>query len=109
VAQFRDRLFQGAPVVYCGLDSRRLPPNALERNAAFVGTVYEIPPFVEDILRVAPATTNIVVVIGASPLEQYWTEAFRRDFASFTNRVGFTWLNELSFDQMLDRVSSSSC
>ena len=105
VAQFRDRLFPHTPIVYCGLDRRRLPPDALEKNATFIGTIYEIPAFVEDILQVAPATTNIAVVIGASPLEQYWMAAFQRDFAVFTNRVHFTWLNDLSFDHMLDRLS----
>lgn len=105
VAQFRDRLFPQTPVLYCGLDRRRLPPDALEKNAAFVGENFNLPGFVEDILQVAPATTNIAVVIGATPLEHYWADAFRQEWTPFTNRVGFTWLNDLSFDQMLDRVS----
>src|SRR5262249_26536462 len=49
--------------------------------------------------------TNIAVIIGDSALERYWAAAFRREFASFTNRVSFTWLNELSFDQMLEQVT----
>jgi PAS domain S-box-containing protein len=87
------------------MDRRRLSANALEKNAAFVGENFDINGFVQDMLQVAPATTNIVVIIGASPLEQYWTTAFRQEFASFTNRVGFTWLNDLSLDQMLERVA----
>jgi PAS domain S-box-containing protein len=105
VAQFRDRLCPETPVVYCGLDRRRLPPDALQKNAAFVGEDFNLPGFVEDILQIAPATTNVAVVIGASPLENFWADAFRRDFAQFTNRISFTWLNDLSFDQMLGRVS----
>jgi len=104
VAQYRDRLFPETPIVYCGLDRRRLPPDALKKNAAFVGEDFNLPGFVEDILQVAPATTNIAVVIGASPLEQFWKEAFRREYEPFTNRVSFTWLDDLSFDQMLERV-----
>ena len=105
VAQYRDRLFPETPIVYCGLDRRRLPAEALQKNAAFVGENFNLPGFVEDILQLAPETTNIVVVIGATPLEQYWAAAFRHEFEPFTNRVSFTWLNELSFDQMLERVS----
>jgi hypothetical protein len=105
VAQYRDRLFPQTPVLYTGLDKRRLPPDALQKNCDFVGEEFNLPGFVEDILQVAPATTNIAVVIGASPLEQYWAAAFRREFEPFTNRVSFTWLNEMSFDQMLGRVS----
>ncbi len=105
VAQYRERLFPKIPILYTGMDKRRLPPDALQKNAAFVGESFDAPGFIEDILQLAPATTNIAVVIGASPLEQYWTLAFKDEFARFTNRVAFSWLNDLSFDQMLDRVS----
>jgi PAS domain S-box-containing protein len=104
VAQNRDRLFPETPIVYCGLDRRRLPAEALQKDAAFVGENFNLPGFVEDILQLAPQTTNIVMVIGATPLEQYWQAAFRHEFEPFTNRVSFTWLNELSFDQMLERM-----
>lgn len=105
VAQFRDRLYPDIPIIYCGLDRRRLPADALERNATFVGESFDLPVLVEDVLQVAPATTNITVVIGASPLEAAWTEVLRREFAPFTNRVGFTWLNDQSFEGMLQQVS----
>src|SRR6266446_2526893 len=42
VAQFRDRLFPQTPIVYCGLDRRRLPPGALENNATFVGENFNL-------------------------------------------------------------------
>jgi signal transduction histidine kinase len=104
VAQYRDRLFsKTTPIVYTGMDPRRLPAGALQQNATFTGSSYDLPGAVEDILKLAPATTNIVVVIGASPLEQFWTEVLRREYQPFTNRVGFTWFNDLSFDQMLER------
>jgi len=104
VAQYRDRLFPETPIIYTGMDGRRLPSGALQNNATFVGEDFNLPAFVEDILLVAPATTNIAVVIGASQLEQYWMTAFRKEFEPFTNRVSFTWLNDLSFDQTLEQV-----
>src|SRR6185503_8682198 len=103
-AQNRDRLFPSAtPIIYTGMDQRRLPPGALQQNAAFVGASYDLPGAVEDILQLAPATTNIVVVIGATPLERYWTDVLRREYQPLTNRVGFTWFNDLSFDQMVQQ------
>ena len=104
VAHYRDRLFpMETPIVYSAMDQRRLPPGALERNAAFLGASYDIPGLVEDILQVAPATTNIVVVTGATPLEQFWTDLLRQEFQPFTKRVNFTWFNDLSFPEMLER------
>lgn len=104
VAKFRERLFPAAtPVIYVGMDKRRLPPGALENNATFVGESFQLPESVEDILQVAPATTNIAVVIGASPLERYWTDVLQREYQPFENRVSFTWFNNLSFDEMRER------
>jgi PAS domain S-box-containing protein len=104
VAQYRDRLFPETPILYTGMDRRRLAPDALEKNAAFIGENFDAPGFVEDILQIAPATKNIAVVIGASPVEQYWTAAFRKEFEQFTNRINFIWLNDLSLDQMLEKT-----
>ena len=104
VAQYRDRLFREIPVLYAGLDQRRLPPGTLQKSAAFVGLDVNLRGFVEDILQVAPATTNIVMVTGASPLEQSWKAVFQREFQPFAGRVGFTWLDNLPFDEMLERV-----
>lgn len=104
VEQYRERLFPRTPVLYAGMDRRRLRPDALQKNAAFVGESFNLPGFVEDILQLKPDTTNIVCVIGASQVERYWAAAFQSEFAPFTNRVGFTWFNDLPFDQMLERV-----
>src|SRR5213595_3967397 len=104
VEQYRDRLFPEAPILYTGMDRRRLSPHALERNAAFIGENFDGAGFIEDILQIAPATKNIAIVIGASAVEQYWAAAFRKEFEPFTNRINFIWLNDLSLDQMLERT-----
>jgi signal transduction histidine kinase len=104
VAKYRDRLFPQTPVIYTGMDLRTLPPGAFQ-NATFVGESFNLAGLVEDILQLTPDTTNIAVVLGASPLERYWTVEFRRAFEPFTNRVSFTWFNDLTFDQMLERVA----
>lgn len=106
VAKFRHRLFPNIPILYCSLDRRLLGPDDFDETTTFVGADYEVKGFAEDILQIAPDTKNIAIVIGATPLEQYWTEAFRKGFEPFTDRVNFIWLNDLSFDQMLERVKA---
>jgi len=103
VANHRARLFPETPIVYCGLDKRRLPDEALAKQAVFIGENFDIKGLMEDILTIAPGTTNVAVVIGASPVERFWTEAFRTEFNAYTNRVGFQWWNNLSFEQMLEQ------
>src|SRR5436190_5342624 len=63
VAKYREQLFPHTPILYTGMDRRRLSPDALQKNAAFVGENFNISGFVEDMLQLAPATTNVVVVI----------------------------------------------
>ena len=106
VAKNRDRLFPETPIIYTSLDRRLLPPDALNYNAAYVGQIYELPGFFEDMLQVAPATKNIVVVVGASPLERYWREAFERAAEPFAGRIKFTYYSDITFDQMLERVAT---
>src|SRR6476660_1722437 len=105
VAKYRDRLFPETPVVYASADRRLLPVGALEKNAAYVGQVYEIPGLLEDMLQIAPATKNIVVVVGATPLEHIWREVFQEAAEPLANRIDFTDYSDLSFDQMLQGVA----
>ena len=106
VAKYRGRLFSAAPVIYTGMDRRTLPPDALENNATFVGESFDIAGLVEDILQLVPDTNHIAVVIGATPLERYWTTIFQKEFERYTNRIRFTWFNDLSFDEMRRRVAT---
>jgi signal transduction histidine kinase len=105
VANYRDRLFAETPILYASADRRLLPPGALEKNAAYIGQVYEIPGMLEDMLQIAPATKNIAVVVGATPLEHVWQEVFQKATEPLANRINFTYYSDLSFDQMLQRAA----
>jgi PAS domain S-box-containing protein len=87
-------------------EPRMMSPELLRTNATAVTQRVSLPGMVEDILRLQPQTTNIVVVFGASTLERFWTEQCRREFQVFTNRVGFTWVNDLTLGQILRQCSA---
>lgn len=105
-AKHRDSLFPNTPIVFMGVDPRMLPPNAWRTNATLVTQRVNLPGIIEDMLQIQPATTNIAVIFGASPLEKFWVNECRREFAAFTNRVAFTWLNDLPLDRMIERVAA---
>lgn len=105
VAKFRDRLFPKMPVVYNGMDKRTLPADAFANNATFVGESFDLKGLVEDMLQLDPQTNHVVVILGATPLERYWSEQFRQEFKVFEGKVKFTWVNDLTFQQMQDLVS----
>src|SRR5262249_47495793 len=58
------------------------------------------------ILQVLPKTKNVVVVVGSSPLEQFWREELGREFKRFENQLTFTWFDNLSFAEMLNRSAT---
>jgi PAS domain S-box-containing protein len=105
VAAHRDRLFPEVPILYASLDRRLLPPGALDNNAIYVGQEFRIPGWIEDIVQIAPGTKNIEVVVGTTPLERVWQEAFQKAAEPFAGRIKFTYYNDLSLAQILDRVA----
>jgi signal transduction histidine kinase len=102
----RERLFSGIPMVITGIDQRR--ERNLTKNDAVVALAFELPLLIENILQVRPETTDVVLVVGNSALERYWIAQMRREFAEIAKRVNITWLNELPFDDMLERIANLS-
>jgi signal transduction histidine kinase len=106
IRQHRQQLFPSVPALFTGLEQRRVPLDALTANDAVVAFNNDFPGLIENILRILPETANVVVVLGNSPLERYWSEQLRADFKPLDKRVAFTWFNELSFEEMLKRAAA---
>ncbi|WP_192364436.1 sensor histidine kinase [Mesorhizobium mediterraneum] len=105
VEKYRKQLFSDTAMVIAGVDARLTAAAALTPNATYIGVRLDLPAFVENILRVRPETTDIAVVIGNSPNEQYWAGELHREFQPFADRVHFEWLDASSLDEMLRRVA----
>ena len=102
----RESLFPETPMLVAAVDQRHLQQAALGRNETAVAVSNDFPRVIESILQVLPATTNIAVVIGNSPLERFWTAELGRQFASYSNRLSFAWFNEGSFGDLKRRAAS---
>jgi signal transduction histidine kinase len=106
IQRHREQLFTSVPAIYMGVDQRRVPRDVLTKHDALVASAVDFNLIIENILRLLPNTNNIAVVLGNSPNEQYWSEQIRRELRPFENRVAFTWLNGLSFEEMLRRATA---
>jgi signal transduction histidine kinase len=99
---FRDRgrhVFPSTPML--AIVEQNRAPSSLGSNETVVTSFLDLAGAVENILQVLPETTNISVVIGTSPLEQYWSAKERLAFQAFAGRISFRWLNDLSFEEIL--------
>jgi len=105
-ARYRTELFPAAPLVIGALDERFAGQFHLSPNDAVVAGRVDLPALVENILRLRPETETIAVVIGASELERFWREELRRELVPLAHRVRLEWLDELSLEQMQQRLTS---
>ena len=104
--KYRPRLFPMTPMLIASVDERHLQTLALTTNDAVVAVANEPVRVMEDMLRVLPETTNVLVVLGSSPLEKFWLGELRREFQPFTNRVGFVWCNGLTFAELQKQAAA---
>jgi len=108
VQKYRAEFFPSTPLVIGSPERRAIDYAKLTPNDAPVAVALDFEKWVGSILEVLPDTTHIAWAVGASPLERFWTEEFRRASQPFSDRVSFEYFNELRFDEMLKRVSELS-
>lgn len=101
----RQHLFPDTPTLYAALDNRTLGKYVLTENDTVVGTRIDVAGFVQNILDVLPQTAHVAVIVGGSPVEKFWKEEFRRAFQPFMNRIDFIWFDQLTFEEMKQRVA----
>src|SRR5262245_7029315 len=98
VQRHRPQLFPRIPMVLTAVDERRVQFSALSENDAVVAVRIDYLAAVENILPVLPDTKNVMVVVGTSPIEQFWKGEIGNSLKPLTGRVSFTWTDQLSFD-----------
>ena len=98
----RQKLFPKTPLLFAVVDQRHLNTAALSPNDAIVSVFLDPPLVVNTILQLLPKTTTIFVVIGNSPLETFWRNESVREFQRYKGQLTFVWLNELSFEEILN-------
>ena len=101
----RDQLFASTPLVFAAVDERILD-NSVIPNSTTVAVRVDAPRMIETILQLLPETKNVAVVVGRSPHEQFWREELGREFERFENQLTFTWFDNLSFAEMLNRSAT---
>lgn len=102
----RQELFPSAPVLLASVDHRFVRADALPANATAVTVRHDPPQMIDSILRLLPETRNVVVVIGASPLESFWLKEVKTAFVPFESRLNFIWTNDWTYGELLRRCTN---
>ena len=101
--QSRDELFPATPMLIAGVDRRFVDQGTFDENQTAVATQHDPALMIDEILRLQPGTRTIMVVVGASQVEQFWLKEMQRDFSRFGDRLQFIWTNDLSFAEIVAR------
>ena len=106
VQRRRAELFPSVPMVLTAVDERRVQTTLLAANDTAVPVRIDYLGAIQNILQVLPDTKNVTVVVGTSPVEQFWRAEIENSVKSLTDRVSFTWTNTLSFDDVLKHAAA---
>jgi signal transduction histidine kinase len=93
-------------MVLTAVEERRVQYGALAKNDTVVPVQIDYLRAIEHILQVLPDTERVTVVVGTSPIEQFWLEEIGKAVKPLANRVAFTWTNTLSFDDLLEHAAA---
>ena len=99
--KYRQEVSPETPMLLTFLEERRVPVANLTANDAVVSNKIDFAGIVDHIRRVLPKTNNIVVVLGNTHLERYWVGQLQNVFQPYANQLTFTWVSNLSFEDML--------
>jgi len=106
VQRHRADLFPNTPMVLTAIDERRVQFARLTATDAVVPVRIDYLRAIENILHVLPDTKEVMVVVGASPIEQFWKAEIANAVKPLANRVSFTWTKDLSFEDLLKRAAA---
>lgn len=106
VRAYRETLFPDLPVLYGAVDVAHIDRAELGPNEALVPVQMDLARMPQSILRLLPETRHLAIVIGASPLERFWTVRLHDAFQPLAERLDLIWLDGLSLDETLAKVSA---
>ena len=86
VQRHRQQLFATTPMVFTAVDQRRVQYSDLTANDAVVAVRIDYLGAIENILQVLPDTKHVAVVVGASPVEQFWRKEIAREVKPLEGR-----------------------
>jgi PAS domain S-box-containing protein len=105
LAKHRAELFAGVPIVYCSFAGDPHPDLLSDARIAEVAVPYCVAPTLEMMLHLHPDTRQVAVVSGSGPRDRQLADAFRQEMTTLRDRVAFTWLTNLSMEELRGELS----
>ena len=105
LAEHRVELFAGVPIIYCSVTGDPHPDRLSDARIAEVTVPDVVVSTLEMMLRLHPDTRQVAVVSGSGPRDRQFADVYRKEMTPFGNRVAFTWLTNLSMEELRGELS----
>src|SRR5690606_28032674 len=106
VQRHRQKLFPDSPMILTVVDQRRVKYSELGPNDTVVAVAIDYHAAINNILKVLPNTDHVAMVVGTSPIEQFWRAEIARESEPLEDRIKITWFDTLSFEDILKTAAS---
>jgi PAS domain S-box-containing protein len=106
LVQNRDELFPGVPVVFCGVNDFSNDKLNGVKDFTGVAEVMSSRDTVAEILRQLPETKEIYVINDYLKTGRAWEATLRRNLAPFADSVRIEYNENLTIDELRDRIQS---
>jgi signal transduction histidine kinase len=98
-----EELWPGTPKIFYFVDHREVPPQ-LPPNMTGVASTIDFGAVLDLALQLRPDTQQVFYIGGVNSWEESWRVFAEQDFKRFAGRVKITYLNDLPFPELLDRL-----
>ena len=97
-------LFPDSPIVFIVNEQKRIADLKLENTTGVSGTI-EVAPTLDLALAFHPQTERVVVVAGNASLERDLMTLAKKDFQRYEDKLAFTYLTDLTAEEMRERLA----
>ena len=104
--KYRDDLFKGAPIIFCGVNNHNLPANSNFTNMAGIFEAPDIAGSFNAALRLDPNLKTIYIVTDETTTGKSVRADAERIIIQFKDRVRLVWLQGLSMEELQDKLAS---
>lgn len=102
---YRDQIVPGVPIIFMGIDHRRLPDGVPWPGVSGVTTPEDVGGSIDLALRCHPDTRNVAIVTGDSKFEKYWMNLVQDGFHRRNGKLNVTEVHSASTKQLFGEVS----
>lgn len=104
--EHRDELFRGVPIVFYGVDSRRIAGQQMGPGVTGVTETVGVRATIDLALHLHPNTTTVAVITNGSEYEKYWLTAVHVELLRHENEVREIDLVSLPTGLLLEKIAT---